>query len=415
MTGSSSSTVRSTTFSCLPLFMLAFVCILIFISGQPAAAVPILIPGAHFYASTYSGPVPLAVQFTDTSTSWEGNTPITSYYWDFGDGTNSTVQNPPHTFTQTGDYTVTETVTDSNFQTSSTTATITVLPPTSPVAGFTANVTSGPVLLAVQFTDDSTAGSLAPITSYYWDFGDGTNSTLQNPTHTFTQIGQYTVNETVTDGNFETSSYNATITVLPPIPPVTGFTANVTSGITPLAVQFTDNSTAGSAPVTSYSWNFGDGTNSTLQNPTHSFTQLGSNVVTETVTDSNFQNSSYTETISVLPVPPNPPAPQSIWAMDRPQDYTPATCTFYDWSSGDIVNWYWNFGDGATSTERNPTHTYGDTSKGLHYYVVYETVTDSLGRTSTSSQSFDFWGIDPNAPVADFTATKISGHSSAGQ
>ena len=87
------------------------------------------------------------------------------------------------------------------------------MPPTSPVAGFTANVTSGPVLLAVQFTDDSTAGSLAPITSYYWDFGDGTNSTLQNPTHTFTQIGQYTVNETVTDGNFETSSYNATITV----------------------------------------------------------------------------------------------------------------------------------------------------------------------------------------------------------
>ena len=156
------------------------------------------------------------------------------------------------------------------------------------------------------------------------------------------------------------------------------------------------------------------GPNSTLQNPTHSFTQLGSNVVTETVTDSNFQNSSYTETISVLPVPPIPPAPQSIWAMDRPQDYTPATCTFYDWSSGDIVNWYWNFGDGATSTERNPTHTYGDTSKGLHYYVVYETVTDSLGRTSTSSQSFDFWGIDPNAPVADFTATKISGSSSAG-
>jgi len=150
------------------------------------ASAPPSPPVANFTGNPTSGYAPLAVAFTDTST----NTP-TSWSWTFGDGGTSTAQNPSHTYTSAGSYTVTLTATNAygsdgetktNYITAST-------PPSPPVAAFSGTPTSGMAPLAVTFTDSSTNSP----TSWSWNFGDSSTSTSQNPSHTYSGAGNYTV------------------------------------------------------------------------------------------------------------------------------------------------------------------------------------------------------------------------------
>jgi len=160
---------------------------------------------ADFSVSLMSGTAPLCVQFIDRS----AGSP-TAWYWDFGDGTYSAEQNPEHTFTAAGTYTVNLTVSNKK-GTSSKTALITVTKDSIPsgfTADFSANPTSGKAPLCVQFTDKSTGSP----TAWYWNFGDGAYSTGQSPEHTFTAAGTYTVNLTASYGNANVSKI-ATITV----------------------------------------------------------------------------------------------------------------------------------------------------------------------------------------------------------
>ncbi len=149
--------------------------------------------------------------------------------------------------------------------------------PTPPTANFTGSPTSGCPTLTVNFTDQSSGD----ITDWSWDFGDGTTSTLQNPSHDYANPGSYTVSLTVTGpGGSDTNTKNNYITVEDPA--VTAdFSGTPTSGDAPLDVAFTDNSTGAS----SWSWDFGDGATSTAQNPTHTYTVAG--VYTVTLTASN--------------------------------------------------------------------------------------------------------------------------------
>lgn len=156
-------------------------------SISPGAFVP---PGAVFTSNITTGLVPLAVQFTDSSI----NTPAV-WAWTFGDGGTSSLQNPVHTYTSAGIFTVTLTVQNSAGS-SSTSRTITANPiPAKPIAAFTSNVTTGPVSLTVNFTDLSANNP----TSWNWSFGDGNFSTQKNPVHTFDIVGLYTVSLNVTN------------------------------------------------------------------------------------------------------------------------------------------------------------------------------------------------------------------------
>lgn len=152
-------------------------------SGSTGPSAPV----ASFITNVSSGTLPLAVQFTDTSTSIP-----TSWTWAFGDGSVSSLQNPTHTYTASGSYTVTLTARNSGGN-STATRTITVTNTPAPLANFTANLTTSYVPMTVQFADLSTD---AP-TSWSWDFGDGNVSSLQNPAHTYVSVGNYTVNLTV--------------------------------------------------------------------------------------------------------------------------------------------------------------------------------------------------------------------------
>jgi beta propeller repeat protein len=146
-------------------------------------------PAAVFSSSPTSGYVPLKVQFTDKSTG----SPI-SRKWSFGDNTYSTVNNPVHTYSKTGKYTVSLTVknaTGSNTATKSSFIIVNV--PKTPIAAFSAFPTSGKASLKVQFTDKSVNSP----TSWKWSFGDGKYSTQKNPAHTYSKAGKYIVSLTV--------------------------------------------------------------------------------------------------------------------------------------------------------------------------------------------------------------------------
>jgi PKD repeat protein len=162
-------------------------------------------PVADFTANPRSGAAPLMVAFTDTSTG-----KITSWNWDFGDGGSSTVQNPTHTYTTPGTYTVTLTVSGPGGSDTETKMGYITVSHAPPQADFTATPRSGVVPLTVQFT--STASGT--VTTYAWDFGDGGSSTVQNPTHTYTTPGTYTVTLTVSGpGGSDTETKTAFIIV----------------------------------------------------------------------------------------------------------------------------------------------------------------------------------------------------------
>jgi PGF-pre-PGF domain-containing protein len=249
----------------------------------------VIIPVANFSANVTSGAVPLSVNFTDSST----NTP-TSWLWDFGDGSNSTDQNPAHTYVAAGTYNVS--LNASNFAGSNVSTQLSyITAAVIPVANFSANVTSGAVPLSVNFTDSSTNTP----TSWLWNFGDGSNSTDQNPAHTYVAAGTYNVSLNASNvGGSNVSTQLSYITAF--VEPVANFSANTVTGYAPLAVSFTDNS---SNIPTAWFWDFGDDTNSTQQNPTHTYSVTGIYNVSLNASNLAGSNLSSNMTITVTTAP----------------------------------------------------------------------------------------------------------------
>ena len=261
------------------------------VSATLAAVAPA--PVANFNATPTAGAAPLAVQFTNSSTN------ATSWYWNFGDGTSSTGQNPAKTYASAGTYTVSLTATGSSgSHTATKTGYISVtapLPAAAPAANFTASPTSGPEPLLVTLTDTSTGN----IASRSWNFGDGGATTASNA-QTFVRnyayrSTPYTVSLTVTGpGGSHTRTRTITATA---VQPKADFSASPASGVAPLTTTFTDTSTG---TVTGYAWNFGDGATSTARNPTKTYPQPGTYSVTLTATGpSGTTSSTKTQTITV--------------------------------------------------------------------------------------------------------------------
>ena len=178
-------------------------------------------PTAQLSVTPSSGTAPLAVT-ADASASTAGSSPISSYTFDFGDGTTAGPQSgatASHTYTAAGSYVVKVTATDGNGLTSQANQTVTVNPQaTGPTAQLSVTPSSGTAPLAVTAdASASTAGS-SPISSYTFDFGDGTTAGPQSgatASHTYTAAGSYVVKVTATDGNGLTSQANQTVTVSP--------------------------------------------------------------------------------------------------------------------------------------------------------------------------------------------------------
>jgi PKD repeat protein len=207
-------------------------------------------PVAGLSAAPLAGNAPLPVSFTDAST----NTP-TSWSWNFGDGdaTNSTVQNPVHSYAAAGSYNVSLTATNVGGSGSITKTNYVNVSPALSVVSFNGTPISGSIPLVVNFTDTSTNSPK----SWLWIFGDGdnTNSTVQNPVHKYASAGIYSVSLTVTNaGGINSSTRTGYIFANPTI------TASAGSGgtISPsgsVVVSYGTNQSFTITPNTGYSIN----------------------------------------------------------------------------------------------------------------------------------------------------------------
>ena len=349
-------------------------------------------PVASFTGTPTSGPAPLLVTFTDSSSGSP-----TSWSWNFGDGATSTVQNPTHTYSAAGNYTVVLTATNAGGSNNITRNNYIYVFSSKPLADFSGIPTTGAAPLAVTFTDRSTRSP----TSWSWDFGDGTTSTVQNPSHTYATTGTYTVKLTTTNaGGSDILTQTNYITAFSS-KPLAQFNFTPQYGTAPLAVTFTDRST--NSP-TSWSWDFGDGTTSTVQNPSHTYATTGTYTINQTATNSGGSNT-ISRTLTVYAT-----VPVNVTVAD----FTPTqvvfgtpTIVFASGSSTGASCWYWDFGDGTTSTEPNPTHTYAvpgtytitlRTTSGTSCSVAATTGhTEITSTSSTTTMSVTVYALPPQA------------------
>ena len=347
------------------------------------------------------------VDFSDYSS---GN--INSWYWDFGDGTTSTLQNPVHTFPNSGNFNVCMTI--SELDTNGTAiCTDTYCENTAVgicVASFSSYTDS--INNTVDFYDYSTG----TINSWSWDFGDGTTSTLQNPVHTFANSGYYNVCLTASHHDLNglvicTDTYCANTAVNVPTTPdyfcdVDFYHSQSNPGI----IDFTDASFAnldGVDVITSWTWTFGDGTTSNLQSPSHTYSHPG--VYNAALTIFTAEGcSSYLE----MSVDADTVASGACHSdFEVYLDYNlPFTYYFQEASLSEDPNQIinsasWDFGDGSTSTIQSPTHTF---LQGV--YHICHTITTTTGCSSTYCENLT---IDSACYIYVF-ATSIINETTAG-
>ncbi|MEI9942759.1 MAG: PKD domain-containing protein [Chitinophagaceae bacterium] len=323
---------------------------------------------------------PADINFTNTSTG----PPTLSYLWDFGDGNTSTVQNPLHTYLTNGTYTVTL-VTRSSGGCQDTTR-----HPVS-IGGFVTSFTN-PATICAEQPASFTNTSVPVPTSALWVFGDGNTSTQINPSYAYTTPGTYTIRLYNTYTNCIDST-TGTITVHPL--PAANFTAPVTARCEP---PFTVNFQDISSGAVSWQWNFGDGNISTLQHPSHTYTNYGSYNVSLIVTNTN----GCTDTIiqpnfirvqrAVIAIPSLPIRGCIPFTISPVANITAIDA---------ITSYSWDFGDGGTSNISNPTHTYN--TQGT--YTIKLLITTSTG-CSDSLIIVNAVRAGTN-PIPDFSASPI--------
>lgn len=332
---------------------------------------------------------PATFSFTNTSTGTGLN-----YSWTFGDSQTSTSTSPTNTYSTSGTYTVSLTANSSNGCAKTATSTVSILGAST--ITFSASDSSVCEGSTVTFTDLT----LPAPTSWKWDFGDGSASTSQNPTHLYNTAGTYAVKLTAVFSGLCTDSITkaAFITVNPK--PTVAFTADTTHTCSaPFTVKFTDQ-TVGSAKWT---WDFGDGSTSNLQNPTHVYNTDGLYSVKLVVTTAFGCIDSLTKLDYIKII-----KPVANFSVNPNQGCVPLTVNFTNTSSSTepIVSYVWDFGDPAsgannTSALPNPTHIYN----AIGNYNVRLTITNSYGCTSTLLLTPAVQVTDK--PTVNFTVTPL--------
>lgn len=238
-----------------------------------------------------AGTAPLVVEFANLS---EGD--FHSYQWDFGDGTTSDDVATSHTYMDAGSYTVSlSALGPSRRQTRIREDYINVFDQV--FAEFSHSPTSGTLPLDVTFVNESSG----TFDTLLWNFGDGTTSGEDSPTHTYTEPGAYDVSLTATgNGGLGMRTVGDAVLVFSPV--VAGFTADTTEGSRFLTVAFTNTSTG---DFTGSEWTFGDGTASGETNPVHTYEGPGTYTVSLTVSGPGGEDSVTEE--GYITVHPNRP------------------------------------------------------------------------------------------------------------
>lgn len=313
--------------------------------------------------------------FTDNST-FGASDPITSWNWDFGDASptySSSVQNPNHTYTLVGTYTVQLIVNTAHCQdTLLQNITINV----KPTANFTMTPIIGCPTLTVNFTNTSVSAS-----TYNWAFGDGSVSTATNPANAYTNTlsvnKDYTVTLTAVTGLGCSDTKTAVVTVYPK--PVASFTVVAPLGCSPIVATFTNGTTG----ATSYTWSYGDGSSSSsgVAVTTHTYVNPGLLLKTYTVQllakSVNGCIDSVSATVTVYP------KPIFGFTMVPNSGCSPLSINFPPVLGA--VSYTWNFGDGSpVSSLPNPIHTFTNSGTTDLTYTVQLIATNAFGCSDTT-------------------------------
>ncbi len=326
------------------------------------------------FSSSCSGD---ACTFTNTSSDPDGT--IASSSWNFGDGQTSSAASPSHTYSASGTYTVQLTVTDDRGGTNAVSHTVTVNRP--PVAAFTSSCSN----LSCNFTSQSSDPD-GSISNYSWNFGDNQTSAAQNPSHSYSAGGTYTVTLTVTDNRNATNSVQHNVTVsVPNQPPVAAFSSSCSG----LGCNFTSTSSDPDGSISAYSWTFGDGGVSSAQNPGHTYAAGGTYTVTLKVTDNRGGTNTVSHNVTVT-------APNTAPVVNAGPDQTVLLGVLYSlnasFSDPDNGPWTYtiNWGDGTSSSGSRSTQ--GSFSAGHTYLgilttrTITVTVTDSRGASGSDTK-----------------------------
>lgn len=322
---------------------------------------------------------PFTVHFTNTSTGAD------TYTWYFGDGATSTDINPIHTYSSFGNFNV-RLVAFNNQGCSNNTTKNSFIRIQRPVTNITQLPQEG--CAPFEWTFNSNTSSSEPVTSYFWDFGDGSTSTDANPTHIFAQ-GTYDIKLIVTTASGCTDTVIVTNGIKAGNKPNTGFNANPLSTCAYVPVNFFDTTLA---PVDRWLWDFGDGYSSTVQNPIHTYADTGYFNVTLIVWNNGCSDT--LEKVDYVHI--NPPIAVFTSSFSCA---TPLVRTFTDHSVG-ADTWAWDFGDGTTSSDVNPVHTF----PGSGTYNVTLTVTNLI--TGCSYEAHETVRIINETP--DITASQTT-------
>ncbi|TBR18855.1 MAG: PKD domain-containing protein, partial [Chitinophagaceae bacterium] len=332
-------------------------------------------PTAGFYFTT-NGCANVPVQFFDTTNS--GGRPIITWQWSFGDATTSGLQNPTHQYTAAGSYNASLTViTDVGCISNPTTKVVNLA--AQPVANF-GNSLPTCIGSVITFSDSSIISSGA-ITKWTWNFGDGSPpviATTNTPqTHIYTTTGPFTVTLLVeATGGCLSTVFSKPITIHPR--PLANFALPdvcLPSG----AASFTSTSTVATGTIANYLWDFGNSQTGTTQTASTTYSSTGPFNVTLTVTSNN---GCVDDTIRILNTVYS--QPDANFTVDSIESCFGGTFNFTDQSTAansSVTQWYWDFGDGTTSTLQNPTKQYSTTGT----YLVKLYITSAIGCISDTA------------------------------
>lgn len=321
-------------------------------------------PVANFTLSNNQGCDSLTVSLSNTSVN------AVSWQWNFGNGNNSSLENPPPQFYGSpGTYNITLTVVGQNGCDHSRTRPVNIYQ--TPVAIFTPlNACEDEI---ATFFDNSSSAPNDPVINWAWNFDDGGFSSLQNPTHVFQNTGVYDVVLTATTAH---CSGTDTTAVTVSLKPLAAFATTPDSGCSPLPVNFTNQS----AGADTYMWAFGDGATSTLTSPSHTYSNTGN---ANQVFNASLivQTNAGCRDTAVLPVKvfPNPVA---AFTSNANPSCAPMPVTFTNTSAG-AVSYQWDFGDNSGSTNTNPFHLYQNQTLFIQNYTVSLVATSVNGCTDT--------------------------------
>ncbi|HCS20106.1 MAG TPA: hypothetical protein DIW47_06010 [Bacteroidetes bacterium] len=263
-------------------------------------------------------------------------------------------------------------------------------------ANFTSDVVDGCSPLTVNFQDLSSGSGL----SYLWDFGNGNLSTQKNPGAIYIQDGTYTIKLKVWNASGSDSIIKtAYIRVF--AKPVAKFGLSTpVSGCAPAQVSFRDSSQAGSYPIQSWLYDFGDGSVSNTQHPQHTYQQSGNYSVSLQITDTKGCSHVISRNNYVRVTAPF----QLDFSATNPVSCAPPLTTSFNVSIlGGIApyTYLWDFDDGNTSTQSNPNHTFN----GNKVYNVRLQVTDANGCMQSKQKN----AVNTKGPQANYSLNATSG------